>query len=68
MNIGPGILWTVMPIELVMGPGETGVAHQEVWQGERLFLVGGTGRIERLLSTNPYDYLNPAFQPGALLP
>ncbi|AEJ39860.1 hypothetical protein TPY_1679 [Sulfobacillus acidophilus TPY] len=27
----------------------------------------GTPRLERLLSTDPADYLNPAFQPNRLL-
>ncbi|HLO02935.1 MAG TPA: YlzJ-like family protein [Symbiobacteriaceae bacterium] len=64
MDVGPGILWTVMPLELVMQAGEGAPALTAVWQGDRLVMLRPDGTVERLLSTNPYDYLDPALQPG----
>jgi hypothetical protein len=64
MDVAPGILWTVMPLELVMQAGEEAPALRSVWQGDRLVMLRADGTVERLLSTNPYDYLDPALQPG----
>lgn len=64
MDCGPGILWTVMPLELVMQAGTEAPALTAVWQGDRLVMLRPDGTVERLHSTNPYDYLNPALQPG----
>lgn len=64
MDCGPGILWTVMPIELVMQAGGEAQALTPVWRGDRLIMLRPDGTVERLLSTNPYDYLDPALQPG----
>jgi hypothetical protein len=64
MDVSPGILWTIMPMELVMQVGEGAPALTSVWQGDRLVMLRPDGTVERLLSTNPYDYLDPALQPG----
>lgn len=64
MDVGPGILWTVMPIELVMQQEEGAPALTAVWRGDRLVMLRPDGRVERLHSTNPYDYLDPTLQPG----
>jgi hypothetical protein len=68
---GPGVLWTAMPLELVTA----GLTAAPDWVEHRiegrLVLVApagdGTGRIERLLSTAPDDYLNPRFAPGSVV-
>lgn len=65
MDVCPGILWTVMPLELVMSVGEAAASPlTAVWRGDRLLMLRADGTLERLHSTNPYDYLDPAFQPG----
>lgn len=64
MDCGPGILWTVMPMELVMQAGDGAPAFTAVRRGDRLVMLRPDGTVERLLSTNPLDYLDPALQPG----
>ncbi len=68
-DISPALLWTVAPIELVLDGMETDLpVPVEVTVGGRLLQVvpgmDGTGTIQRLLSSNPYDYLDPRWQPG----
>jgi hypothetical protein len=62
-----------MPMELVtqgLEPEMTACVEQRV-EG-RLLLVtpgpGGTGTVQRLISTDPFDYLDPRWQPGTVLP
>ena len=72
MDAGPGVLWTAMPIELVTdGLVPQAQACVEHWVEGRLLLVtpgaGGTGTVQRLISGNAQDYLDPRWQPGAVI-
>lgn len=64
------MLYTSMPLEAIF-PAETTVPLQEVFINGRLCLVkrgpDGSPRLERLISTDPKDYLNPRFAPNTLL-
>ncbi|HYG59882.1 MAG TPA: YlzJ-like family protein [Symbiobacteriaceae bacterium] len=73
MDSGAGILWTAMPLELVtegLLPQAEACVEQTV-EG-RLLLVtpshDGYGTVQRLLSTDPADYLDPRWQPGCRVP
>jgi len=66
------MLWTIMPLNVVMDGSEL---HQPIyteipWKSGVL-LVEETGqsaaRVVRLLSTDPADYLEPAVQPGRII-
>ncbi len=65
------MLWTIYPPEVVFRTEETPPRQEEVAVGGRIFLVsrteGGQHQIERLISTDPADYLNPLWQPGQIL-
>lgn len=66
------LIWTIYPAEVVFASGEASTSSWvEVTQGERVFMVSlqpdGRKRIERLISSNPMDYLNPQWQPGQIL-
>lgn len=70
MDVGPGLLWTVMPMDLVVdGLLPPPAPRLEMQVGGRILQVipgsGGSGTIERLISTDPRDYLDPAWQPGS---
>lgn len=65
-------LYSILPAEVVLQPLE---AVPQRWEevdprsGRRLLLCrdgSGVVRIERLVSTEPRDYLDPALQPGVL--
>ncbi|MCL4516246.1 MAG: YlzJ-like family protein [Firmicutes bacterium] len=62
------MLYTVMPVETVMGWDEGDPELVEVEVGGVLMQVlpdgQGGGVVERLLSTDPQDYLKAEFQPG----
>lgn len=69
---GPGILWSVVPIELVL----EGLAPEYPKQAEvvvegRLLQVepgqDGYGTVVRLVAGQVQDYLDPRFQPGSQL-
>ncbi len=77
------ILWTALPEEFVLagldyGTGEVraDAGRSEVWvrgaSGPFRLLVetlpDGRRRVSRLLSSDPYDYLDPRFAPGTYLP
>lgn len=69
---GPGVLWTAMPLELVVdGLWPQAQASVEQWVEGRLLLVtpgsAGAGVVQRLISGDPQDYLDPRWQPGALV-
>ena len=69
METSPGILWTAMPLELVTeGLLPEATAPVERMVDGRMVLVtpgaDGMGTVERLLSTDPADYLDPRWQPG----
>lgn len=66
------ILWTPMPLELVLEGREAPAAPvMEIEQeGRRLLITpvsGAQARLERLISTDPADYLNPDYQPGRVI-
>ncbi|MEW6192452.1 MAG: YlzJ-like family protein [Bacillota bacterium] len=62
------LLYTPLPIELVMKGTEPIARFRETSVGGVPILVEevspGRGRLVRLLSTDPFDYLNPALTPG----
>lgn len=65
------LYYTIVPPEsLFAEEAEQGERRLlEVRRGGATMLVAptarGNGRIERLISTDPHHYLDPAFQPGA---
>jgi hypothetical protein len=66
-------MWTIVPAELVLdGYERHAPVLQEVRRSGITMLVtpleGGMGRVERLISPNPQDYLRPEWQPGAIVP
>lgn len=65
------ILYTPMPIEAVFPAGDDGSRRRWVAIHGRLCLVEadacGLPRLIRLGSTDPIDFLDPRFQPGALV-
>jgi hypothetical protein len=71
MESGPGILWTTMPLEMVMEGAATEAAVApclEMAVDGRMLQVlpgrDGTGTVQRLISGDPQDYLDPRWQPG----
>ena len=65
------ILYTPMQLELVF-EGLEEMKHPEVREvtmdGVRLLIEdvgGGQGKVQKVLSTRPKDYLKPEFMPGA---
>lgn len=65
------LLYTAMPLELVLEGIDKTYDFKEVELGNIKLLVEpidmNRGRIVRLLSTNPQDYLNPKYTPGTIL-
>ncbi len=65
------MLWTIYPPEVVFKNEEEAPRHEEISVGNRIFMVsrtkGGQRQIERLISTDPADYMNPTWQPGQIL-
>lgn len=67
------ILYTVMPIETVLEglqPEDRRTFRDVPVGGVRLLveeMSPGSGRIVRLLSTDPRDFLDPRYQPGSCL-
>jgi len=68
------LLYTMMPLEVIFGTEaeekET-LTELELNIGEVRLLVqplsGGRAVINRIISTNPNDYLNPTWQPGSII-
>lgn len=62
------LLWTVLPVELVLDGCEKGPVYEEVeLAGAKVVierLAPDESRVVRLLSTSPADYLRPELQPG----
>lgn len=72
MELGASILWTAMPVEMVVqGLEPQGPAAMEMMVDGRLLQVlpgqNGQGTVQRLLSTDPQDYLDPRWQPGTVI-
>lgn len=66
------MLYTIMPTELVLeGIDQPVKPPQEIDLGNIKLLVEtmgfNQGKVVRLISTDPQDYLNPNFQPGSLI-
>lgn len=67
------VIWTVMPDEFIFSDFQPDCApeREEVkYQGVSLIVERISTRqcrIERLLTTNPADYLRPELQPGVVL-
>lgn len=74
------ILHTVVPLQVVFGgqvPAPGGLEGAVGWAPERPVAVPAGpcrwvevagGRVQRLISPDPLDYLDPRFQPGAPWP
>lgn len=61
------MLWTVVPEQLIFDEDDNfSVAEMNVGNVTVVVQVGADGskRVQRLLSTNPRDYLRPEWQPG----
>jgi hypothetical protein len=74
MEMGSSVLWSIVPMEQVMEGFvvETAVApRMEMSVAGRLLqvvpLANGLGRVERLISADPQDYLDSRWQPGAVV-
>ncbi len=72
------LLYTIVPPEVVFGENDQGEpvslpenqTHELNLNGRKFMLrqlQNGQFQIDRLISTNPEDYLNPDWQPGALI-
>lgn len=66
----PGILWSVMPLELVLeglAPEMPPRAEMAVANGVLVVepQTDGSGTVVRLISSDPKDYLDPRYQPGS---
>ncbi len=68
------VLWTIMPIETVLE--NDSIKKEQLdskmidYHGRHLLVetISETQcRIIRLISTDPYDYLDPIYQPGSIL-
>lgn len=67
------MFYTIYPLEMVLEEDSgTGPALVELSVGGRTVVAaqtaGGGLTLQRLLSTDPADYLDPSFQPGATWP
>lgn len=65
------VLYTPVAFEDIFAPSPDTQPLSERWIRGRLCLVrlgkDGMPRLERLISTDPNDYLDPDFQPNAVL-
>lgn len=66
------IMYTAMPLELVFdGYAEFNPTYAEVeYNGVKMLIESAgpfQGKIVRLLSSNPQDYLNPNYSPGTVI-
>ena len=65
-------MWTIIPPELIwegVEEKQKDLLHLE-WQGVQVLvepLQFAQGRIVRLLSTEPNDFLRPELQPGSII-
>lgn len=71
-ELGASILWTAMPVDLVIAglEPEAPAAMEMMVEGRLLQVLpgqSGTGTVQRLLSTDPQDYLDPRWQPGTVI-
>lgn len=73
MEGNTSLLWTALPLELVLQEsGEPLPQCVDVLQEGRVLQVLPVGRglamIQRLISGNPQDYLDARWQPGTRIP
>lgn len=65
------MMHTVMPMEVIFPPLEAVVTLKEIpYNGVNMIveqLPDGRNRIERIISSNPMDFLNPQMQPGTII-
>lgn len=65
------ILYSIIPAELVFSGYENESKYIEMdYMGEKVEVMplsNSEYRINRLISTSPKAYLNPAFQPGTII-
>jgi len=65
------ILWSIVPVEMVLGNVDIQPAYEEIEYNGMKCLVEKTSptqcRVVRLLTTDPSDYLRTEFQPGTML-
>lgn len=67
------MLYTIYPLELVLEEQEEAAAPlvEMALQGRRVLAARGADgslTLQRLLSTDPMDYLEPGLQPGVGVP
>lgn len=65
------LLYTIVPIEQIVDEEEIEPVRTVTHGGRTVTVradVGGYGIIDRLISTNPYDYLDMRWQPGTRIP
>ena len=64
-------LWSVVPLEIVLGDVAPLIAYEEIKCSGMKCLVEKTGptecRVVRLLTTDPSEYLRSELQPGTIL-
>lgn len=64
-------LWSILPAELVLNNMDEIPAYEEIQYNNIKMLVEKISptqcKINRLLSTDPQDYLQPQIQPGSIL-
>ena len=66
------LLWSIVPTDSIFATETKDISLlRSVPAAEATMILsdvgGGMGKIERLLSTNPNDYLRPEWQPGCLV-
>lgn len=66
------MLWTVMPLEIVLEGSDSFVPkyNEITWKESTLVvepLEMSTARVIRIISTNPQDFMNPQVQPGNII-
>lgn len=65
------ILYTSMPLEIVLEGMDKTYEYKEIDVGGVKLVVEpmgiNQGKIVRLLSSNPQDFLNPNFSPGKII-
>ncbi len=71
------LLYTIIPPEYIFaeeddyGQYSSKIEEIEIQKNGKSFLVsptnGGRAKINRIISTNPQDYLNPEWQPGSIM-
>ena len=59
------MIWSVIPEDVIFPSREMERCDVVFHQGQRV--VAKNGRIESLLSTDPYDFLDIRYTPGRLL-